>query len=234
MMQYNYHSKFFGIIDGGVYIYEYEKCKFDQAFLFFQPKHIFIGKSKICEMTEFSGANDNSDFDGNTFLLECEDNEYVFISGLEIFKLKTNDKIIDYISLMGNNMVPYNFAIGGRYIYFISTHYKIIENDKIEEGTLINATNDSSDPSDYHLEKCGKGSFKNIECSQIHTFYPHNGDDDLVEENEEDENLIETNFTNGNNEVVRILKENCVTCCERDSVYAFTQCGHQCICEDSY
>ena len=54
-----------------------------------------MGKLKICEMTELSGANDNFDFDGNTLLLECEDNEYVYISGLEIFKFKTNDKIID-------------------------------------------------------------------------------------------------------------------------------------------
>ena len=34
-------------------------------------------------MTEFSGAGDSSDFDGNTILLECGDNEYVYISGFE-------------------------------------------------------------------------------------------------------------------------------------------------------
>ena len=51
-------------------------------------------------MTEFSGAIDSSDFDGNTILLECADNEYVYISGLEFFKFNTKDKIIDYISLM--------------------------------------------------------------------------------------------------------------------------------------
>ena len=62
-------------------------------------------------MTDFSGAGDEIDFDGNTLLLECEDNGYVFISGLEIFQFKTDDKIIDYISLVGNNMVPYTFAI---------------------------------------------------------------------------------------------------------------------------
>ena len=45
-------------------------------------------------------------------LLECEDNEYVYISGLEIFKFKMDDKIIDYISLMGNNMIPYTSAVG--------------------------------------------------------------------------------------------------------------------------
>ena len=44
----------------------------------FQSKNVFIGKSKVCEMTEFSGAADNRfDFDGNTLLLQCESNEYV-------------------------------------------------------------------------------------------------------------------------------------------------------------
>ena len=69
-------------------------------------------------MTEFSGAGDKIDFDGNTLLLECEDNEYVYFSGLEIFNFKTDDKIIDYISLMGNNMIPYTFAVGEKYTYF--------------------------------------------------------------------------------------------------------------------
>ena len=112
VMHYNYQSKYLVIIDGDVYVYKYEKCKFDQPFLSFQPKHIFIGKSKICPMTEVSGANNSHDYDGNTLLLEFEDNEYVYISGLEIFKFKTDDKIIDYISLIGNNLTPYTFAVG--------------------------------------------------------------------------------------------------------------------------
>ena len=63
-------------------------------------------------MTEFSGAADNSScFDGNTLLLEFENNEYVYISGLEYIKFKTDDQIIEYISLMGNNMTPHAFAI---------------------------------------------------------------------------------------------------------------------------
>ena len=63
-------------------------------------------------MTKFSGANDNFDFDGNTILIECGDNEYVYILGLEIPKFKTDDKIIDYISLMGKNMCPYAIMVG--------------------------------------------------------------------------------------------------------------------------
>ena len=53
IMQYIYRSKYLVVIDGDVYVYKYEKCKFDQPFLSFQPKHIFIGKSKVCPMTEF-------------------------------------------------------------------------------------------------------------------------------------------------------------------------------------
>ena len=240
MIQYNYQSKYLVIIDGDVNVYKYEKCKFDQPFLSFQPKHIFIGNSKICPMTEFSGARDKNDFDGNTLLLECENNEYVYISGLEITKFKTDDKIIDYISLMGNNMCPYAIIIGEKYTYFLDHHYKFIENDKIEEGSLLNTTNTSLDPFDYHLEKCGIDSFKKLERSLIHSFWPGHGedieDDDLVEEDivEGNEDLIETQYFNGNNEVVKIFNQKCVICFERDSVYAFRQCGHQCICEQCY
>ena len=66
IMQYSYRNNYLVVINDGVYVYKYEKCNFDQPFLSFQPKHIFIGKSKICPMTEFSGANDSSGFDGNT------------------------------------------------------------------------------------------------------------------------------------------------------------------------
>ena len=81
-------------------------------------------------MTEFSGALSNPNFDGNATLLECEDSKYAYISGHEIFEFKTIDKIIEYISLIGNNMTPYVFTVGSRFIYFLSQHYKIIENDK--------------------------------------------------------------------------------------------------------
>ena len=234
MIQDNYRSKYLVVIDGDVYVYKYEKCKFDQPFLSFKPKRIFIGKSKVCPMTEFSGAGDKIDFDGNTYLLECEDNEYVYIYGLEIFKFKTDDKIIDYISLMGNNIIAYAIIIGEKYTYFIAHHYKFIENDKIEEGTLLNSTNGY--PYDYHLDKCGVDSFKKLERSLIHTFWPCVGEDisDEEDENEEDDDLIETQYFNGNNEVVKIFNQKSVICLERDSDYAFRLCGHQCICEQCY
>ena len=110
-------------------------------------------------MTEFSEAYDNPNFYVITILLECEDNEYIDISGLEIFKIKTDDKFIDHISLMGNNMVAYAIISGEKYTYFIYNRYKFNENVKIEEGSLLNGTNSRLDPFDYHVEKCGVDSF---------------------------------------------------------------------------
>ena len=173
IMHYNHENKYLVvIIDSIVYVYENKICKFNPPLFTFQAKNVFIGKSKVCPMTEFSGARHKNDFDGKSLLLECENNEYVYISGLEITKFKTDDKIIDYISLMGNNMIPHDFMIGERYTYFLYHRYKFIENDKIEEGTLLNVTNNSLDPFDYHLEKCSIDSFKKLEHCLIHSFWP--------------------------------------------------------------
>ena len=159
-MQHNYRSKHLVVVDGDAYVYKYEKYNFDKPFLSFKPKHIFIGKSKVCDMTAFSGAADNdSDFEGNTILLEVEHRKYVYISSLEVIEFRTDDKILDYISLMGNNLIPYASMLGEKNTYFLFHRYKFIENDKIQEGTLLNAANTSLDPYDYHLEKCGVDFF---------------------------------------------------------------------------
>ena len=71
---------------------------------------------------------------------------------------------------MRNYMIAYTFAVGGNYTFFISTHYKIMETDKIEEGTLFNSSNDSLDPYDYHLNKNGLDCFEKLsECNRIHS-----------------------------------------------------------------
>ena len=81
MMQ-NYRSRYRVVINENAYVfvYKYEKYKFDQSFLSFPTKNIFISKSKICEMTECSGALNSPNFDGNAILLECEDSKYLYIS----------------------------------------------------------------------------------------------------------------------------------------------------------
>ena len=139
-------------------------------------------------------------------------------------------------------MCPYTIAIGEKHTYFIYDRYKFFENDKIEEGALLNATNGNLDPFVYHLKECGKDVFKILERSQIQSSRPRieedenvdlnvQGEDDLVEE---DEYLNETNYCNGNKEVVKVFNQKYVICYERYSVYSFRQCGHQCICDQCY
>ena len=57
------------------------------------------------------GSLDKPDFGGNTILLEFEYKKYVFIGGYEITEFTTHDKILDYISIMGNIMTPQRSAV---------------------------------------------------------------------------------------------------------------------------
>ena len=148
---------------------------------------------------------------------------------------------------MGNNMIPYAFMLGEKFTYFLYHRYKFIENKKNKEGTLLNATNNSLDPYDYHLEKFGEDSFEKLKKSLIHNCWSghgENGDDilgienieneDGEDEDVEDENLIESRYLNGINDLVKNFNQKFVICLERDSSYAFKQYGHQCICEECY
>ena len=221
MIQHNYQSRYLVIIDVVVNVYKYETCKFDKPFLTFQTNHVFIGKTQ-----------DIDDFDdGNTILLECENIDYIYISGFEIVKFKIEDKIIDYISLIGNNMVSFPIAVGEKFIFFLYNSWKFFETNKIEKDSLLNRTKNSLDPFDYHVERCSINSFKKIEYSIIHTYYPNREDDD-DDDNDDDDIVIETpEYHNGDNEVVKIFNEKCVICLEQDSIYAFRLCGHQFICQ---
>ena len=48
-------------------------------YLLFKQTMFFFGKSKVCPMTQFTGAADNSsDFDGYTLLLEFENKKHMY------------------------------------------------------------------------------------------------------------------------------------------------------------
>ena len=141
---------------------------------------------------------------------------------------------------MGNMMTPYIFAVGEKYTYFLSTHYKFIENDEIEDDTLLNLSSNSFDPFDYHVGKKGLDCFKKfLVCNRIH--YPwrdmesdimdeiDENMEPLVEDLEKNTDIRELEYTTGSNKIVKIFHQKCFICLERDSEYIFKQCGHQCI-----
>ena len=92
---------------------------------------------------------------------------------------------------------------------------------------------------DYHLGECDIDFFKTLEHTRIHTCWPRDDEEDTEDDEdddvgEEEEDLIETNYFNGNKELVKTFNQKCVLRYARDSIYAFRQCGHQCICEQCY
>jgi hypothetical protein len=93
--------------------------------------NIWIGKSPKIEMTEYSGGYGKK-FVGNTILIETGDLEYVFI-GEEILSFKSISPIKKYISPVGNNDVPYPYAIDNEgYIYLLIENVIVHPNEKTQ------------------------------------------------------------------------------------------------------
>ena len=85
------------------------------------PMETFLGKSQLCDMTEFSGAKDEEVFNANTILLETgiENNKHrhLYVGGDMKCSFLTSDRIYKHISNMGNNLTPYSIAIGWENVY---------------------------------------------------------------------------------------------------------------------
>jgi len=77
---------------------------------------VFVGhRSKT---GDYDGLSDKDGL-GNSLLLKVG-TKYVFI-GHEIFEFKTlpGDTIVDFVSNIGNSDVPYPYAVGDQYVYFM-------------------------------------------------------------------------------------------------------------------
>lgn len=132
----NYGTGFFVFIDASeknVHVYgrtrnvlPYSNC-FDQREIFtnligkYTPITVFIGKSVLNSMTDFSGGYGDK-YDGNSILLRVGDNtefRYIFI-GLNVVEFTTDEVITKYVSSVGNNQVPYPYAESENWCYCMS------------------------------------------------------------------------------------------------------------------
>jgi hypothetical protein len=76
---------------------------------------------------------------GNSILIQVTGKEYINV-GWNVYSFTTDDEIIDYVSPLGNNDVPYPVAYGTKNTYFM-LDMKYILNDELElERTLQNAS----------------------------------------------------------------------------------------------
>ena len=126
-------------------------------------------------MTEMSGANDKDVLDGNTILLKISEennrHRYLYIVGNMVCSFLTDDFIYEYISNMGNNLIPYSIAIGMENIYFLNPHFKFNRRNEINYDDLLSNNENSVDPYDYHRSNCGKDSLKKLRTYKIHSNY---------------------------------------------------------------
>ena len=131
------------------------------------PMETFLGKSQLCDMTEFSGAKDKKVFDGNTILLKVseENNQhrYVYIGGDMVCSFLTNDRIYKYISNMGTNLSPYSIGTGEENYYLLAPNFKFIKKDKIDYDTILDGI--------YVPDSDLKDSFEELELYKIHSTY---------------------------------------------------------------
>ena len=131
------------------------------------PMEIFIGRSQLCDTTEFSGARDKEIIDGNTILLKVgeENNKhrYVYIGGDMVCSFLTNDTIYKYISNMGNNSSPYSTATGEENYYLLAPNFKFIKKDKIDYDIILDGI--------YIPDSNLKESFEELELYKIHSNY---------------------------------------------------------------
>jgi hypothetical protein len=123
----------------------------------FKADKIFIGESPVNPMTEFSGGY-GPEFDGNSILLKIHEKEYVFI-GYQIYSFKTKNEIVSFVSPVGNNDVPYPYAIDDK-----DNYYFLLGGD---EYTGILRIDDDSKPDDpyryFYFIKKNIGESENIQ-----------------------------------------------------------------------
>lgn len=80
----------------------------------------------------YAGIDTNPDsVHGNTILIHLESNIYMYI-GSEIYLFETidNELITNYVSAIGNNDVPYPYAVGTNNTYFM-LEYSYVSNNII-------------------------------------------------------------------------------------------------------
>lgn len=171
----NYSRPFCVYIDENqneVHIYkeEYDNEEYDNENIqnykkligIYKPQKIFIGESPVNEMTLFSGGHGPT-FQGNSILLQMDRLEYIFI-GECIYSFKTEYELVSFVSPVGNNDVPYPYAIDTEDNYY----FLLIEISGIGILKVIDDYYKENNPYWYYYNMLNKlANSENIECIYI-------------------------------------------------------------------
>ena len=123
--QYDIHDNggrpFRVVVDGKTAIvfkqdYEADVLRIGKKLLEIPFKEIFIGDNDK-NQEHYSAKGDDK---GNTILLKLTESKYQFIGlSIQTFETVNNDTILKYYSPVGNNDVPYPYAVGEKYTYLM-------------------------------------------------------------------------------------------------------------------
>lgn len=113
----------------------------------FLATHLFVGESPRNFMTEFSGGH-GSRFDGNSIVIMLQSGEYIYI-GESVFSFQPTSPIVEHMSPVGNNNVPYPYSILAD-----GTIYLLIEGVVLSPTLELNnyMTTPMNDPYSYYYK----------------------------------------------------------------------------------
>ena len=98
---------------------------------------------------------------------------YIYIGGKMISSFLNNDKFYEFISNMGNNLIPFSIAKYGENIYFLTPHFNFFKSERIDNNEILNTIKNDVNPFYYYLSNCGKDSFKKLPRYKIHSNYEY-------------------------------------------------------------
>lgn len=105
----------------GIRVYMYANKEEEESV--YEDQHNAVYTKLVYEAKDFTGYWSGFDssphvIHGSSILIEIKPREYVYI-GREIKRFTTQDRILDFISCMGNSDVPYPIAYGEENVYYM-------------------------------------------------------------------------------------------------------------------
>jgi len=142
------YKKVIEIFIGKVPSIKYETSPI-KSFFGFEPKKIKLSKSY------------RDLFLGNTILLKINKENYILIESC-IYEIKIlDDKIINFVSPVGNNDIPYPIGYGKKYTYFLTSGFHERMDNKIIPKELLEIDNAEALNS-FYLTQRKTNSFEKI------------------------------------------------------------------------
>ena len=106
---------------------------------------------------------------GNTILLQTSKHAYTYIGdGIRSFSTKDEDVIQNYYSPVGNNAVPYPYAIGNKYVYLmLDNTYELVEDFDLTKDIYTQYYGWNSQNSDSESETKTEKKYKKYKVKTL-------------------------------------------------------------------